>query len=206
MAIVVRPVCPLNDCLAYTCFYIRVSGPSIDHGWQGQLALVSECPVADERRHAREPGRGKRALALDGPRRERRRFLRSEQHRDQTAVGAPPTQARRSQRRSRPLGADAQVVIIALGPQRFGVRFRYRGRVRATGCCRTPAHAGGRRCLRVHTGVHYPADAIVGSVIGASAAETVCHLIGERGPAATAPGRSTETVSRPCARHASRHP
>ena len=34
---------------------------------------------------------------------------------------------------------------------------------------------------RVHTGVHYPADAMAGSVIGASAAQIVSQIVGGRG-------------------------
>ena len=30
---------------------------------------------------------------------------------------------------------------------------------------------------RVHTGVHYPADTIVGAAIGVSAAQIVCHVL-----------------------------
>ena len=59
---------------------------------------------------------------------------------------------------------------------------------------------------RVHTGVHYPADAVAGSVIGASAAQIVFHFVGERGPR---PGRrplSTDEVSRRRARPAFRRP
>ena len=58
---------------------------------------------------------------------------------------------------------------------------------------------------RVHTGVHFPADTVFGSVIGASAAQIVCHLVGERRRGMTGRLPSTE-VSRPRARPASRRP
>jgi membrane-associated phospholipid phosphatase len=42
-----------------------------------------------------------------------------------------------------------------------------------------PLHAAATAVAysRVHTGVHYPADAIVGSVIGTSAAAVVCRML-----------------------------
>ena len=58
---------------------------------------------------------------------------------------------------------------------------------------------------RVHTGVHYPADTLAGSVIGASAAQVVCRLVGERRHGLTVRPPSTE-ISRRRARPASRRP
>jgi undecaprenyl-diphosphatase len=59
---------------------------------------------------------------------------------------------------------------------------------------------------RVHTGVHYPGDAVAGSVIGASAAQIVTRIVGEgrRRPSVCPP--STDEVSRRHARPAFRGP
>jgi undecaprenyl-diphosphatase len=58
---------------------------------------------------------------------------------------------------------------------------------------------------RVHTGVHYPADTLVGSVLGASVAQIVCSLTVGRGRTATRRPLATE-VSRRRVRPASRCP
>jgi undecaprenyl-diphosphatase len=59
---------------------------------------------------------------------------------------------------------------------------------------------------RVHTGVHYPVDAMVGSAIGASLAQVMCHLVDKRAPWATARSCSTGKVTRRPARPASPRP
>ena len=59
---------------------------------------------------------------------------------------------------------------------------------------------------RVHTGVHYPADAVAGSVIGASAAQIVSHIVGGRGRRAGGRPLVTEEVSRRRGRPAFRRP
>jgi membrane-associated phospholipid phosphatase len=58
---------------------------------------------------------------------------------------------------------------------------------------------------RVHTGVHYPADTLVGSVLGASVAQVVCRLLMARERAATRRPIATD-ISRRRVRPASRCP
>jgi undecaprenyl-diphosphatase len=55
---------------------------------------------------------------------------------------------------------------------------------------------------RVHTGVHFPADTLVGSLLGASVAQIVCRVAMARGHATRRP-LATE-VSRRRVRHGSR--
>jgi membrane-associated phospholipid phosphatase len=59
---------------------------------------------------------------------------------------------------------------------------------------------------RVHTGVHYPGDTVAGSVIGASTAEFVRHLVGQRRTRAIDSPLATDEVSRWRARPTFRHP
>jgi membrane-associated phospholipid phosphatase len=59
---------------------------------------------------------------------------------------------------------------------------------------------------RVHTGVHYPGDTVAGSVIGASAAQIVTRIVGERRPRSRVRPPSTDEVSRRRDRPAFRRP
>jgi membrane-associated phospholipid phosphatase len=59
---------------------------------------------------------------------------------------------------------------------------------------------------RVHTGVHYPGDTVAGSVIGASAAQIVTRIVGDRRRESRACPLSTDEVSRRPARPAFRRP
>jgi len=59
---------------------------------------------------------------------------------------------------------------------------------------------------RVHTGVHYPGDTVAGSVIGASAAQIVTRIVGDRRRESRACPLSTDEVSRRPARPPFRRP
>ncbi|MGO9495202.1 MAG: phosphatase PAP2 family protein [Solirubrobacteraceae bacterium] len=71
--------------------------------------------------------------------------------------------------------------IVSFGPRSIGVRLRCGGRHRApAGRAASSAAAARVAYSRVHPGVHYPSDAIAGSVIGAGLAPAVVAALDRR--------------------------
>ena len=113
-------------------------------------------------------GRRGRRAALEGA--GDRGDLSGGQSRHKTACPAAPPGSHRLRQVCGSPRTDAGIDLLPVRPRRVGVRVRLRGRQAPAGR-QVPIRllASGVAYSRVHTGVHYPGDVVIGSVLGAAA-------------------------------------
>ena len=99
------------------------------------------------------------------------------QPRAQTARRSAPAQPRHLRHPRRPSGRDAAEHVVPFGACGIRVCLRDRRRLRHAGSWLAASCAAAVVAYsRVHTGVHYPADVVVGSVTGAALGQVAVAL------------------------------
>ena len=127
---------------------------------------------------ARRQPEGRRAPRGDhGPRVARGHGDRG-QPRDQAARTTAPARPRRAGRPARPTRGDARLALVPVRTRRGRIRIRgWRRRRLAGGRRPTARPRRARRLFPGPHGVHYPADVLVGAIIGTTAAQLTTHTL-----------------------------